>query len=102
MNKKLILSYLLGITLIIFLIYSYRASKRDNEILLKYGKKANAVVVDIKKKKRGIDLKYKYFINNKYYEVWDKVYKEYSEGDTITIIYYPNDPSLSRINIKSE
>ena len=96
MKKNTLIGYIIGLVLIIFLAWVYKSNEKDQTLLKTEGRRINRVITEVVDRKRGIDFKYQYIIQGSIYESWEKTYKSVSLGDTVEIIYYCKDPSISK------
>lgn len=95
-KRNIIFGYIAGIVLIIFLVIAYMSNVKDQGLLKTEGHRVNGVITKVVDRKRGLDFKYQFMVKGSIYESWEKTYKEVSFGDTIEIIYYYKDPSISK------
>lgn len=77
-------------------MWAYKSNKHDLNLLKTKGAKVKGVVVKVVNRKRGIDFKYQFSVNRRTYESWEKTYRTINLGDSIEIIYYQNDPEISK------
>ncbi|MBL7896734.1 MAG: hypothetical protein JNK50_15660 [Bacteroidia bacterium] len=102
-KRYIIISYVIGIILIIILSWSNFITKETKEELITHGKVCKATIIKTANRKRGLDIQYEYFVAGKTYTSWDKVYNDSSQtGDEIEIVYLPNEPSISRLKSEIE
>lgn len=98
---KIIKTILIFVILTIFITYFYRKNKEERIILKKYGIEVKGIVEKRIIRKRGVDLKYIYQVNEKKYESWTNVNdNNIKVGDSIDIIYYEKDPRINRYKKK--
>jgi hypothetical protein len=76
--------------------WAFKKTKEEITLLKNEGQKTRAIVIKTFHRKRGNDFKYSYFAEGKTYTASGNTYNDIFVDDSIEIIYYPKDPSISR------
>lgn len=82
--------------MIVVFVWAYHTNKNNQLFLTEQGKYTMGVITDVVNRKRGLDFKYQFIIQNNVFTSWEKTYYNVNKGDSIKILYYPSDPSISK------
>lgn len=96
-NRRIVISYVLGIILTIVLIWVYRVTQKEKSLLKSENQITKGVVIKTVNRKRGFDFEFKYWVRGRKYTNWEKIYgNTVSVGDSVMVMYYPKDPAISK------
>lgn len=96
-NRRIVISYVLGIILTIVLIWVYRVTQKEKSLLKSENQITKGVVIKTVNRKRGFDFEFKYWVRGRKYTNWEKIYgNTVSVGDSVMVMYYPKDPTISK------
>ncbi|MDR1729999.1 MAG: hypothetical protein LBR52_04985 [Prevotellaceae bacterium] len=95
-KKGTIISYLLGIALIVLFITFYNNKKKKEKLLNAENKQTIGIVIKTVKTKRSRDFKYEFYVSGQTYDGWAKNYNYFNLNDTVNVIYYPKNPKINK------
>ena len=95
-RSSIIISYISGGVLIVFLFWAYKTNKNEQILLRENGIITTGVIIKLVDRKRWLDFMYQFKVNDKIYKSWEKTYKTVGLGDTIEVKYYSNNPSINK------
>lgn len=96
-NRRIVISYVLGIILTIVLIWVYRVTQKEKSLLKSENQITKGVVIKTVNRKRGFDFEFKYWVRGRKYTNWEKIYgNTVSVGDSVMVMYYPKNPTISK------
>lgn len=93
-NKKyyLIVSYMCGIFIALFIYWLYKEGKTTEKLLLENGVETKGVIVGKYRRKRGIEYKFNFSSEGNIYTGWFKNKNKFYVNDSIQILYYKGNP----------
>ena len=96
-THKVVFIYIVSAFVIIMLIWQYYEIEEDETLLSERGKKTYGVIVKKLHRRGGIDIKYRFLVGGKEFEAWKKTNADIIVGDTVEILFLPEDPAISTI-----
>lgn len=82
--------------------YIYFTNKNEMKLLDKYGVATQGKIIDKQSYKRGYRFKYSYIVDNNKYTNGSSTNKYIEIGENYEIIYYPENPEISKINLQKK